>query len=161
MAIKTISQFDAAVPTDNDYILFEQNGEGKHTTIGGAVNTCSLSYEEIMATNPEPDLTGKVASASALKTEIGRLGFTIKRVEGISGSWLPKDFVKDFGDGIFLSSTSATNDGFPYTYSTIITIVYSRGSRGLQICSYYQGAIQYRANTTENSWTAWRTVTLS
>ena len=68
MAIKTISQFDAATPTSNDKILFEQNGEGKSTTIGNAVNTCSLTYEEIMATNPVPDLTNKVASAVAVQT---------------------------------------------------------------------------------------------
>lgn len=65
MAIKTISQFDAATPASNDKILFEQNGEGKSTTIGNAVNTCSLTYEEIMAST---DLSGKVASASVLKT---------------------------------------------------------------------------------------------
>ena len=64
MAIKTISQFPSGIPTNNDYILFEQNGEGKSATIGDAVNTCSLSYEEIMATT---DLTGKVASASAVR----------------------------------------------------------------------------------------------
>lgn len=64
MAIKTISQFEAAVPADNDYILFEQNGEGKSAKF----SDFSLSYEEIMATNPEPDLSGKVASANALKT---------------------------------------------------------------------------------------------
>lgn len=33
MAIKTISQFDAATPTSNDKILFEQNGEGKSSSI--------------------------------------------------------------------------------------------------------------------------------
>ena len=64
MAIKAISQFDAATPTSNDKILFEQNGDGKSTTIGNAVNTCSLTLEEIQATT---DLTGKVASANALK----------------------------------------------------------------------------------------------
>ena len=63
MAIKTISQFPSGIPTDNDYILFEQNGEGKSATIGDAVNTCTLTYEEIMATNA--DLTNKVSSASA------------------------------------------------------------------------------------------------
>ena len=42
MAIKTISQFDAATPTSNDKILFEQNGEGKSCSIGEAVNACSL-----------------------------------------------------------------------------------------------------------------------
>lgn len=67
MAIKTISQFDAATPTSNDKILFEQNGEGKSCSIGEAVNTCSLTPEEFQATT---DLTGKIASASALK-EIG------------------------------------------------------------------------------------------
>ena len=64
MAIKAISQFDAATPTSNDKILFEQNGEGKSTTIGNAVNTCSLTLEEIQAPT---DLTGKIASADALK----------------------------------------------------------------------------------------------
>lgn len=73
MAIKTISQFDAATPTSNDKILFEQNGEGKSTTIGNAVNTCSLTLEEIQATT---DLSGKIASASALlnSREIKLLG---------------------------------------------------------------------------------------
>ena len=33
MAIKAISQFDAATPASNDKILFEQNGEGKSTTL--------------------------------------------------------------------------------------------------------------------------------
>ena len=42
MAIKAISQFDAAMPTSNDKILFEQNGEGKSCSIGEAVNACSL-----------------------------------------------------------------------------------------------------------------------
>ena len=67
MAIKAISQFDAATPTTNDKILFEQNGEGKNCSIGDAVNTCSLTLEEIQA---RTDLTGNIASASALK-EIG------------------------------------------------------------------------------------------
>lgn len=64
MAIKAISQFDAATPTPNDKILIEQNGDGKSATIGNAVNTCSLTYEEIVAST---DLTGKIASAGALK----------------------------------------------------------------------------------------------
>lgn len=78
MAIKTISQFDAATPASNDKILFEQNGEGKSATLAelpiptktqtaldAKVNkTDSLTYEEILATT---DLSGKVASAGALK----------------------------------------------------------------------------------------------
>lgn len=65
MAIKTISQFPSGIPADNDYILFEQNGEGKSATIGDAVNTCALSLAEIMTST---DLSGKVSSAGALKT---------------------------------------------------------------------------------------------
>lgn len=61
MAIKAISQFAADIPADNDYILFEKNGEGKSAKF----SDFSLSYEGIKtATN----LSGKVASASALKT---------------------------------------------------------------------------------------------
>ena len=76
MAIKTISQFDTATPTSSDKILFEQNGEGKSCNIGDAVNTCSLTYEEIMATTT--NLSGKIASASVLKTLSDNLsGFTV------------------------------------------------------------------------------------
>ncbi len=73
MAIKTISQFDAATPASNDKILFEQNGEGKSATIGSAVNTCSLTLEEIEAST---NLSGKIASANALlnSREIKLLG---------------------------------------------------------------------------------------
>ena len=68
MAIRKISEFVAGTPTSDSKILFEQNEKGKSCSIGDAVNTCSLSYEEIMATNPEPDLSGKVASAEAVKS---------------------------------------------------------------------------------------------
>ena len=78
MAIKTISQFDAATPTSNDKILFEQNGEGKSTTLADLpvstktqtalntkVNTANvLTLEEIQATT---DLTGKVADAKSTR----------------------------------------------------------------------------------------------
>lgn len=60
MAIKKISEFTAGTPTDDDYILFEQNGAGKSAKFGDF----SLTFEEIMAST---DLSGKVASASALK----------------------------------------------------------------------------------------------
>lgn len=66
MAIKKISEFVSGTPTSDSKILFEQNEKGKSCTIGDAVNTCSLTYEEIMATNPVPDLSGKIASAGAL-----------------------------------------------------------------------------------------------
>ena len=73
MAIKKISEFVSGTPASDSKILFEQNEKGKSCSIEEAVNTCSLSYEEIMATNPVPDLTNKVASASALKQIGGRI----------------------------------------------------------------------------------------
>ena len=63
--VNKISDFPSVTPTKNDKILIEQGGTGKSTTIGDAVNTCSLTYEEIMAST---DLSGKVASASGLKS---------------------------------------------------------------------------------------------
>lgn len=67
MAIKKISEFVSGTPASDSKILFEQNEKGKSCTIGDAVNTCALTYEEIMATDPVSGLSGKVASASALK----------------------------------------------------------------------------------------------
>lgn len=64
MAIKKISEFTAGTPTSADKILFEQDEAGKSTTIGDAVNTCSLTFEEIQATT---NLTGKVAGADSIK----------------------------------------------------------------------------------------------
>ena len=75
MAIKTISQFPNGIPTNNDYILFEQNGEGKSAKF----SDFSLSYEEIMATNPVPDLSGKVASANSVKS----LKNVIRDIKGV------------------------------------------------------------------------------
>lgn len=69
--VKKISGFPNVIPTANDKILVENGGTGKSATIKDAVNTCSLTLEEMQATT---DLTGKIASASALKTVDGYLG---------------------------------------------------------------------------------------
>lgn len=71
MAIKKISEFTSTTPTASDKILIEQSGAGRSTTIGNAVNTCSLTYEQIQAST---DLEGKVASAKALKTALQTIG---------------------------------------------------------------------------------------
>lgn len=63
MAIKKISEFVSASPTSADKILFEQNNKGKSCSIEEAVNTCSLTYGEIINST---DLSGKIASASSI-----------------------------------------------------------------------------------------------
>ena len=91
MAIKAISQFDAATPASNDKILFEQNGEGKSTTLADLpvstktqaalntkVNTADvLTLEEIQATTA---LTGKVAGADSIKNLSNNKIFYIKKI---------------------------------------------------------------------------------
>ena len=76
--VNKISDFPSVTPASSDKILIEQGGEGKSATLanlpvstavqGGLdtkINkTDALTYEEIMATT---DLSGKVASASAVK----------------------------------------------------------------------------------------------
>lgn len=118
MAIKTISQFDAATPTSKDKILFEQNGEGKSATIGDAVNTCSLSYEEIMAST---DLSGKVASAESLKV-----------VENSLGAF------KYFGNTQVASTSTTTLSGFEANKAYLIIDVHyhKAGSMYLTSCGY-------------------------
>ena len=77
--VKKISDFPSVTPASSDKILIEQGGEGKSapleslpipTSVQNKLDTKvnytdSLTYEEIMATT---DLSGKVASAGALKT---------------------------------------------------------------------------------------------
>lgn len=61
MAIKTISQFDAATPTSNDKILFEQNGEGKSATIGDIGKAIETSMDLLWDyVNPNNGYSGGV-----------------------------------------------------------------------------------------------------
>lgn len=97
MAIKTISQFEAATPTSNDKILFEQNGEGKsailedlpistktQTALDAKVNISNvLTLEELQATT---DLTGKVAGADNVKPLVNNNIFHIRKFFSESGS---------------------------------------------------------------------------
>ena len=75
--VKKISDFPNVTPTANDKILIENGGTGKSTTIVNAVNTCSLTLEEIQAST---DLTGKIASAKGLKDVNTYLNGGINRV---------------------------------------------------------------------------------
>ena len=106
MAIKTISQFPSGIPADNDYILFEQNGEGKSATfadlpvstaVQGGLDTKinktdALTYEEIMASTPPVDLDLAVAKASAVKKVINSFS---KRVI-YAGDLKTKAAIKDW-----------------------------------------------------------------
>ena len=132
MAIKTISQFDAATPASNDKILFEQNGEGKSATLADLpvstktqtalntkVNTADvLTIDQIMTS---PDLSGKVASAESLKVVGNNLGA-----------------FKYFGNTQVASTSTTTIGGFEENKAyLIIDVHYHRaGSMYLTSCGY-------------------------
>lgn len=85
--VKKISDFPNVTPTANDKLLVENGGTGKSTTIKNAVNTCSLTFEEIQATT---NLTGKVAGADSIKRLIKNRIFYIK---GFLADCGPNDYV--------------------------------------------------------------------
>lgn len=146
MAIKTISQFDAATPASNDKILFEQNGEGKSTTIGNAVNTCSLTYEEIMAS---ADLSGKVASASALKL--------LNNYFNYNYSYLPDYNV--YGNGLRFYLSDLNTIGRPIDeYCLVISFApVNDVSYGIQIAISYNSQVAYiRRKWAE--WGSWKQI---
>lgn len=82
--------------------------------------TDSLSYEEIMATNPVPDLTNKVASASAIK-DIHNLKYVEQKYASITLS-----------SGGYMSWAN-TSEGIPSFNGTLafITLVTWGGNNGL------------------------------
>ena len=100
--VNKISDFPIVTPSSSDKILIEQGGAGKSATLESLpipksvqnkldtkVNyTDSLTYEEIMATNPVPDLTNKVASASAVKS-IGSVVGEIYTLEQTGNTDIP------------------------------------------------------------------------
>ena len=75
--VKKISNFPSVTPNASDKILVENGGTGKSTTIKNAVNTCSLTLEEIQATT---NLTGKVAGADSIKNLLNNKIFYIKKI---------------------------------------------------------------------------------
>ena len=172
MAIKAISQFDAAIPTSNDKILFEQNGEGKSCNIGDAVNTCSLTYEEIMATTT--NLSGKIASASVLKTLSDNLsGFAVLKSFHAHGSNFNIDDLSNYprGTGLLnysLFSHEATG-AKPFVDGHLLTFIW-RNSEVIgdnnfltQIAIEDEStAIQIRCyDKSAKTWQAWKTVSIS
>ena len=101
MAIKAISQFDAATPNGNDYILFEQNGEGKSAKF----SDFSLTYEKIMAST---NLSGKVASA-----------ITIKNI-GINKIFIFNKEITDDSSLLVIEAGDSTYQGYPKFVSAFI-----------------------------------------
>lgn len=146
MAIKAISQFDAATPASNDKILFEQNGEGKSATLADLpvstktqtaldtkVNTANvLSLEEIMATT---DLTGKVASAGSVKNKAsaitGRFGPNITFAVPIPNALLQVLFIDTFSScGLYIIRYESSSSLFILPVKPIdnMTVTASNGS---------------------------------
>lgn len=147
MAIKKISEFTSATPTASDMILFEQSGAGKSTTIGDAVNTCSLTYEEIMAST---DLSGKVASANSIKI-LNQI--VPKLLEDIKGN-----VADNFENGTIYYAWFHNNSNLPYkdTWGTIMT--QRSGYVGNQQAFCNRGiACRHFENGT---WTDWKKVSL-
>ena len=116
--VKKISDFPSVTPTANDKLLVENGGTGKSTTIRNAVNTCSLTYEEIMAST---NLSGKIASAESLKVVNNKLGA-----------------FKYFGNTQVVSTSTTTLDGFEnYEAYLIVDVHYHKvGSMYLTSCGY-------------------------
>lgn len=116
--VKKISDFPNVTPTANDKILVENGGTGKSATIKDAVNTCSLTLEEIQAST---NLIGKVASASALKNVNDRMGAF--------------RYFKEFNYPI---DSTFTIDGFSdnKAYMAIACHRYQQGGIYLMACGY-------------------------
>lgn len=165
MAIKTISQFPSSVPANNDYILFEQNGEGKSAKF----SDFSLSYEEIMASTD--DLSGKVASASVLRTLSDNLnGFSIlKSSYGNQEQWNIDD-LNSFPKGEGILSYAVFNvhstGTKPFSDGHLLTFIWrnsvSNGSTFLtQIAVEDDSNIIKIRKYSENAWSTWWSVTIS
>ena len=138
--VNKISDFPSATPASSDKILIEQGGEGKSTTIGNAVNTCSLTYEEIMAST---DLTNKVASASAVKDTLIVPNYSksnaiaVTELTTVGGTWTAPSngvlkiyAVKD-NDGLISEITIRIN------YNTNNEIRYKCSAATILYCTQY------------------------
>ena len=99
MAIKAISQFDAATPTSNDKILFEQNGEGKSTALAdlpiptkvqAALNTKISGFSNGFANNSSATITlpGIIPNIMLFFSTFNTCGLYIIRRESASAIFI-------------------------------------------------------------------------
>lgn len=135
MAIKKISQFTAGTPTDDDYILFEQNGDGKSAKFGDF----SLTYEEIMATT---DLSGKIASASSVKdisevkiftVSVGDNTITFRKVGNIVGVY---GYLTGLSSTEYKINVNIPSDIFP-KYRDVVLPIYKSSTPYEPIGSFW------------------------
>lgn len=116
--------------------------------------TDSLSYEEIMATNPVPDLSGKVSSASALKAlanSVKNPFLERKRVYDLNTAI-------DSGAYVYATGNGTTNmPSFPYGVLLVINPkLYYVGQIALSVTGNDM-AIRHSDNE-GSTWSTWRTI---
>ena len=155
--VNKISDFPNVTPTASDKLLVENGGTGKSTTIVNAVNTCSLTLEQIQAST---NLTGKIADASALKT-------TYQLISSIfvnNGRQLTSsDNMNTITEGVYRQGGTSAPSNFPSERNAYILVI-KRGMYGgynaeayFQICFFVtSGAIYTRSIVpSENIYKTW------
>ena len=148
--VKKISDFPSVIPTANDKILIENGGIGKSTTIKNAVNTCSLTYEEIMATT---DLSGKVASASSLK----KLNDKLKRFN--STDWILNVDLNDYIiSGIYFIASGITNSPIGSDVWAPMLVLGNTTDTARQIVVTAYNGLYIRSYQSQ-SWSSWVNIT--
>ena len=130
----------------------------------------SLTYEEIMATNPVPDLTNKVASASVLKTLSDNLNSFSVLKSNYSGSqsWNIDD-LDSYPKGAFMlhsASFSGNATGTkPFSDGHLLTFIWRNIGSQQDILS--QIAVEDNVilikmrKYSDGAWSAWKSISIS
>lgn len=137
------------------------------------LNVDALSYEEIMATNPVPDLTNKVASASVLKTLSDNLSsFSVLKASTIYGTWNIDDldsYPKGTGILHFTGFIQPNATGtLPFPDGHLLTFIWRNDTTGnpilTQLAIEDEGTAVIKIRSYDKSakaWQAWKTVSIS
>lgn len=169
--VNKISDFPNVTPTASDKILVENGGTGKSATLANLpistktqtalnekVNTANvLTLEEIQATT---DLTGKVASASSLKTTYNLISsIFVNRGKQLTS----KDNMNNITEGVYRQGGTNAPSNFPSEFNAYILVLKRDFGGGynaiayLQICMFVTSGNIYKRSIvpTENVYTQW------
>lgn len=137
------------------------------------VNTASvLSYEEIMAVNPVPDLTNKVAGASALKSLGNELhGLSSLKSDIPFGAGIDIDNLSNYPRGRMIFSyslfTYTTSGTKPFSDGHLLSFIWDNIEGGENYITQVaieddSAVIKMRSyNSTAKTWQSWKTVSIS
>lgn len=156
MANNTWSNYTekTATPVDADEVMVRDSTDGKNKRLIFGTFWKWVAKKLNEATISELQTSNKtiIGAINALNSDC-QFSNKILKIKEYTADTLPIDYPI----GISMCANDSNSYGYPLGYSTIVTIKYSL-NRSVQFYSTYNGKIGVRMDTTNGTWSDWKTL---